>query len=95
MNKFFIGVLFILFTTHIISAQQGTQKFKQHFLTIPKLYDDYIYGFNKETALLGKRIGKSPLLFKTDNIESMDIDIEEDWDACVSQYKRIKSNAKF
>jgi len=65
MNKFFIGVLFILFTSHIISAQQGTQKFKQPFLTIPKLYDDYIYGFNKESQFsLYSKLGDLVYSFK-------------------------------
>ena len=65
MNKFFIGVLFILFTTHIISAQQGTQKFKQPFLTIPKLYDDYIYGFNRENQFsLYSKLGDLVYSFK-------------------------------
>ena len=61
------------------------------------LYEEnsLFYGFNKETALLGMRIGKSPLLYKTSKIESMDIDIEEDWDACVAQQIRMKSNAEF
>jgi N-acylneuraminate cytidylyltransferase len=42
------------------------------------------YGFTKEVALQGKRVGAFAKLFETAMGESLDIDTEEDWDKCVS-----------
>jgi len=41
------------------------------------------YGFTKELALQGKRVGPFAKLFETGVHESMDIDTEEDWQNCL------------
>ena len=48
------------------------------------------YGFTKEVAETGKRIGASPILYETDQIESMDIDTEEDWSECLKIIQQVK-----
>lgn len=53
------------------------------------------YGFKKNIALSGLRIGKNPLLYTTSTEESMDIDTEDDWEKCIEHHKRININAKF
>ena len=48
MNKIYISVILFLLYTHVNFAIQESQQFKQSFFSKPKLYDDYIYGFNQE-----------------------------------------------
>ena len=48
------------------------------------------YGFTKEVAETGKRIGNTPMLYVTGQAESMDIDTEEDWEKCLKIIQQVK-----
>ena len=56
------------------------------------LYEEnsLFYGFTKAIAESGKRVGKSPMLYETDQVESMDIDTEEDWSECLKIIQQVK-----
>lgn len=55
---------------------------------VPLLEENSLfYGFTKELAKEGKRIGVNPSFFPTDKLESMDIDTESDWEDCLRMMK--------
>ena len=48
---------------------------------LPALYEENscFYIFNPEVIKYGNRIGKTPLFYPTNRLESHDIDTEDDW----------------
>lgn len=56
------------------------------------LYEEnsLFYGFTTEIGTSGQRIGKNPLIYETDRLESIDIDTEEDWADCLKILKTVQ-----
>ena len=68
MYKGLISVLFFLVCTQLNVALQPSQPFKEPFLSTPRLYDDFIYGFNQEKQFsLYSLIGDYIYSFKETN----------------------------